>query len=46
MALANVIPISENWFLVQQVDRWIIDSNLPNYQRRDWSLLGAVRWRF
>jgi tetratricopeptide (TPR) repeat protein len=46
VALANVIPISESWFLVQQVDRWIVDSNLPNYQRRDWSLLGAVRWRF
>jgi hypothetical protein len=46
VALANVIPLSENWFLVQQVDRLIIDGNLPNYDRRDWSVLGAVRWRF
>jgi hypothetical protein len=46
VAVANVIPISDSWFLVQQVDRLVIDSNLPNYQRQDWSLLGAVRWRF
>ncbi len=46
LSLANVIPIAENWFLVQQVDGLIIDGNLPNYDRRDLSVTVAVRWRF
>jgi hypothetical protein len=46
LSLANVIPIAENWFLVQQVDGLIVDGNLPNYDRRDLSVTAAVRWRF
>ena len=46
LSLANVIPVAENWFLVQQVDGLIIDGNLPNYDRRDLSVTAAVRWRF
>lgn len=46
LGVANVIPVAENWFLVQQFDALLIGSNLPNYERRDYAGTLAVRWRF
>ncbi len=46
LGVANVIPVADNWFLVQQFDALIIGSNLPNYERRDYAGTLAVRWRF
>lgn len=46
LGVANVIPLSDTLELVQQVDGLIIDGNLPNYDRRDLSVIFGVRIRF
>ena len=40
------IPISSNWSVVMQLEHVNVISNLPNYQSRNTSLMGAVAYNF
>ena len=40
------IPISNNWSVVMQLEHVNVISNLPNYQSRNTSLMGAVAYNF
>jgi len=44
--VANVIPLTDAFSLVQQVDYLRTYANIPNYARLNWSVTAGAIWRF
>ena len=46
IGLSQSVPLTGNWSMLLQVEHVRTHSNLPNYQARNTSLMGALAYRF
>lgn len=44
--LYNTVPLTDSLSLVGQLQRFIIDSNLPNFEYRNWAVSAGLSWQF
>jgi tetratricopeptide (TPR) repeat protein len=45
-ALVNVAQITDEFSVFTQVQRYLVDSNLPNFTYNNWALSAGVTWSF
>lgn len=45
-ALVNVVQITDEFSVFTQAQRYVIDSNLPNFKYNNWALSAGVTWSF
>jgi hypothetical protein len=45
-ALVNVTQITHDFSFFAQAQRYIVDSNLPNFKYNNWALTAGVTWSF
>jgi hypothetical protein len=44
--LLGVVPITDSLSALAQAQRYIVNSNLPNFEYSNWAFTGGLTWRF
>jgi tetratricopeptide (TPR) repeat protein len=44
--LFNTVPLTDSLSFVGQVQRFLVDSNLPNFKYNNWSVSAGLSWQF
>jgi hypothetical protein len=45
-SLLGTVPVTESLSVIAQAQRFLVDSNLPNFKYNNWALTGGLSWRF
>jgi hypothetical protein len=45
-SLLGTVPITDSFSVITQAQRFLVDSNLPNFKYNNWALTGGISWRF
>ncbi|MBI3709869.1 MAG: tetratricopeptide repeat protein [Proteobacteria bacterium] len=46
LGLLNVMPVTDDWSAIGQIQRFVIDSNLPNFAYKNWAFTLGLSRRF
>ncbi len=46
ITLYNTVPLTDSLSLVGQLQRFVVDSNLPNFQYKNWAFSAGLSWQF
>lgn len=44
--LFGIVPVTDALAVTAQAQRFLVDSNLPNFEYRNWAFTGGLTWRF
>lgn len=44
--LLGTVPVTDSLSLIAQAQRYIVNSNLPNFEYGNWAFTGGLTWRF
>ncbi len=42
----GTVPVTDSLSVIAQAQRFLVDSNLPNFKYNNWALTGGLTWRF
>jgi Tetratricopeptide repeat len=45
-SLLGTVPVTDSLSVIAQVQRYLVDSNLPNFEYNNWALTSGLSWRF
>jgi hypothetical protein len=45
-SVIGTVPITDTVSVITQAQRFLVDSNLPNFKYNNWALTGGLSWRF